>query len=426
MDKLKIIGGHPLYGQIRIGGAKNAALPLLAASLLTKEPTTLTNVPHVKDVATMISFLQLLGCDISMDGEVSDSSHLGDTVCIRPSSKISTEAPYDLVRKMRASILVLGPLLAHYGHAEISLPGGCAIGTRPINLHLQAMEALGAQIKLDAGYVKAMAPKGLTGNTYVFPMVSVTGTENLMMAACLAQGKTTIINAAREPEISDLGHMLIKMGAKIKGLGTETIIIEGSSHLKGTQHRVIPDRIETGTYAMAAAITGGEVDLVNTDITLLSAAISSLEEAGVRFEPHAQGVKVIGPSQLKPVDIQTTPYPGYPTDLQAQFMALMTLSKGSAVITERIFENRFMHVAELQRLGANIQVHGDTATVKGVDQLLGAEVMATDLRASVALVLAALAAKGETIINRIYHLDRGYEFIESKLSRCHANIKRIA
>jgi len=424
MDKLSIVGGVPLEGRLYIGGAKNAALPLLAASLLTTSPVILSNVPELADIQSMADLLVELGCVLTRSKSVAHATH-HDTYTLHAGDAIATTAPYDCVRKMRASILVLGPLLAHYGHAEISLPGGCAIGTRPIDLHLKAMEALGATIVLENGYVKASAPHGLSGGEYVFPIISVTGTMNLMMAASLARGKTVIYNAAREPEVEDLGQLLTKMGARLAGLGTDTITVEGVSRLGAATHSVMSDRIEAGTYIMAAAITGGDMEIIHADLSVLPATVTVLEQAGVRLETIAQGVRVRGPKRLKAVDVITAPFPGYATDLQAQIMALMCVAEGSSVITETIFENRFMHVAELNRLGAEIQVHGSTAMVKGVPRLKGAEVMATDLRASVALVLAGLVAEGETVIHRIYHLDRGYEHIEAKLRPCGAKIQRI-
>jgi len=425
MDKLSIVGGVPLEGRLYIGGAKNAALPLLAASLLTTSPVILSNVPELADIQSMADLLVELGCVLTRSKSVDHATHHDTYTLHAGGDAIATTAPYDCVRKMRASILVLGPLLAHYGHAEISLPGGCAIGTRPIDLHLKAMEALGATIVLENGYVKASAPHGLSGGEYVFPIISVTGTMNLMMAASLARGKTVIYNAAREPEVEDLGQLLTKMGARLAGLGTDTITVEGVSCLGGATHSVMSDRIEAGTYIMAAAITGGDMEIIHADLSVLPATVTVLEQAGVRLEAIAQGVRVRGPKRLKAVDVITAPFPGYATDLQAQIMALMCVAEGSSVITETIFENRFMHVAELNRLGAEIQVHGSTAMVKGVPRLKGAEVMATDLRASVALVLAGLVAEGETVIHRIYHLDRGYEHIEAKLRPCGAKIQRI-
>ncbi|PLX29211.1 MAG: UDP-N-acetylglucosamine 1-carboxyvinyltransferase [Alphaproteobacteria bacterium] len=425
MDKLQIIGGIPLHGQIEISGAKNAILPLLAAALLTKEKVTLTNVSHLADVATMIKLISAMGCTVSMEGGNSDGAQ-GKQFSISTPDTLSTLAPYEMVNKMRASVLVLGPLLTRFGHAEISLPGGCAIGTRPIDLHLKALKALGASIDIENGYVKATAPQGLKGAEFTFPIVSVTGTGNLLMAAALAEGTTRIINAALEPEITDLGNLLNAMGARITGHGTNTITIDGVTSLNGTTYRAMPDRIEAGTYAMAAAITKGSIEIINADFDHLPATVQAMKQAGVVFTPTEKGIRVVGPETILPVDISTQPYPGFATDLQAQFLALMCVAKGRSVIEEKIFENRFMHVAELKRLGAEIRLSNDQAIVTGVDHLTGADVMATDLRASVALVLAGLAAQGTTTIHRIYHLDRGYENIEQKLSQCGAQIKRIA
>jgi UDP-N-acetylglucosamine 1-carboxyvinyltransferase len=419
MDQLRIIGGVPLKGRIRISGAKNATLPLMAASLLTAEPLTLTNFPQLADVLSMQKLLQELGVEVVYN----QSNRIQLQAC----DLHSTTAPYDLVRKMRASILVLGPLVARKQHARISLPGGCAIGTRPVDLHLKGLEAMGAQITLDEGYVVAEAPRGLRGAEFCFPLVSVTGTENLLMAATLAKGTTCLRNAAREPEVTDLANCLVAMGAQIEGIGTDTLIIHGVDALQGTEHFILPDRIETGTYAIAAGITGGELELMDTSLFFMPTVVELLQRVGLIFEPLANGFRVKAPTsgRLEPQDVTTAPYPLFATDLQAQFMALMTIAAGSSIITETIFENRFMHVAELNRMGADITVKGNQALVRGVPSLKGAPVMATDLRASVSLVLAGLAAEGETIIHRVYHLDRGYEKIEDKLIPCGAIIERV-
>lgn len=422
MDRLRIRGGSPLNGEIAISGAKNAALPLMAASLLSDKGLTLQNVPKLADIASMIALLECLGAA----AEIVDGDGLGGrTVTLKAERISSIEAPYDIVRKMRASVLVLGPLVARAGEAKVSLPGGCAIGNRPVDLHLLALEEMGAEIELDGGYINARAPKGLKGARIAFPMVSVGATENAMMAATLADGETELLNAAREPEIGDLATCLTAMGAKIEGAGTDRIRITGSPTLDHATHSVIPDRIETGTFAMAAAIAGGEVELIGARIDSIAAAAASLEDAGVTFEETDRGFRVARSNgRLEGVDVMTEPYPGFPTDLQAQFMAAMTTAKGAAMVTETIFENRFMHVPELSRMGANINVHGASAMIRGVDRLKGAPVMATDLRASVSLVLAGLAAEGETIVNRIYHLDRGYDRVEAKLGACGADITR--
>lgn len=419
MDKIRIIGGTELNGDIRISGAKNAALKLMSAALLTGESLHFTNAPNaLRDINSQTDLLEHLGCTVEREG---------DAMAINAGNITTYTAPYDLVRKMRTSILVLGPLLARFGEAKVSLPGGCAIGTRPVDLHIKGLEEMGATIKLEEGYINATAPKGgLQGAKILFPKVSVGATENLMMAATLAKGTTTLANAAREPEIVDLGECLIKMGAKITGLGTETITIEGVAQLSGCQHEILPDRIETGTYIIGVGMTGGTVRLQNARIEHLSAVLGSLQETGMDIEQVGKDVIVSRNGlRLKGVDIMTEPYPGFPTDLQAQFMAMLTLAEGAGMVTETIFENRFMHVPELARMGADITVHGNSALVRGVDKLKGAEVMATDLRASVALVLAGLVAEGETIVNRIYHLERGYENIASKLSACGAQIKRF-
>jgi len=426
MDRIRIIGGTPLQGEIAIGGAKNAALILMAASLLTDETLSLSNVPHLADIATMANLLAEFGVEIGMNGGAADGGHQGRVFDLKATDIGDTTAPYDLVRKMRASVLVLGPLLAREGHARVSLPGGCAIGTRPVDLHLRALEQMGAEIELTEGYIDARAEGGLTGAHIVFPMVTVGGTENLLMAASLAKGTTVLANAAREPEVGDLAHCLVAMGAKIEGIGTDTLTIQGVERLHGASHRVLPDRIETGTYAAAAAITGGTLVLKGTRIELIDSVVDILAKAGVETTETDEGMRVCranGP--LHGVDLMTEPFPGFPTDMQAQFMALMAVSDGASMITETIFENRFMHVPELTRMGADINVHGASAIVRGVPKLSGAPVMATDLRASVSLVLAGLAAEGETMVNRVYHLDRGYEQLEQKLAACGADIERV-
>ncbi len=419
-ESIRIVGGNPLQGVIQIRGAKNAALPLMTAALLTDETLTLTNVPHLTDIQTMAELLEQHGVHIN---------HTAGSYAyeLKAQTIINTTASYDLVCKMRASILVLGPLVARCGQARVSLPGGCAIGTRPVDIHLSGLKQLGAQIELSEGYINASAPKGLTGAKITMPLVSVTATENLMMAGTLAKGETHLINAAREPEVVDLANCLIAMGAKITGAGTDTIIIEGVSRLHKATYAVLPDRIETGTYAMAAVITGGDLELTHTSLALIPSIASTLQQAGIIIQetPNGMRVKSSGSSILG-VDVMTEPYPGFATDLQAQIMAVMTICRGASMITETIFENRFMHVQELCRMGANITVHHSSALVRGVPYLSGAQVMATDLRASVCLVLAGLAAKGETTISRIYHLDRGYENLEEKFRNCGANIERIA
>jgi UDP-N-acetylglucosamine 1-carboxyvinyltransferase len=423
MDKICIRGGVPLEGVIPIGGAKNAALPLMAASLLTQETLTLRNVPGLADIATMANLLVQHGVAVNSGGEGADPGH---AIELSAGHITSSTAPYDLVRRMRASVLVLGPLVARCGHARVSLPGGCAIGTRPVDLHIKGLQRLGAEVELSGGYIDAHAPKGLRGAEIAFPAVSVGATENLLMAAVLAEGETLLINAAREPEITDLADCLVAMGARIDGIGSDRLRIVGVPRLHGTTHSIIPDRIETGTYIMAAAVTDGEVKLTGTRLDLVAAITRILEGAGVEVSETADGLAVRRRGErLEGVDIMTEPYPGFPTDLQAQVMALMTIASGAAMITETIFENRFMHVPELARMGANINVHGASALVRGVPRLMGAPVMATDLRASVSLVVAGLAAAGETVINRVYHLDRGYERLEEKLARCNARIERL-
>ena len=426
MDRIRIRGGAPINGEIVISGAKNAALPLMAASLLSEGTLTLSNLPHLVDIATLANLLVQHGVEIRMNGAAEGGGHTGRVLELTAGEIGSTRAPYELVRKMRASVLVLGPLLARAGKAEVSLPGGCAIGTRPVDLHLQALSQLGAEIELREGYIHAAAPHGLHGAEVTFPMVSVGATENLLMAATLARGETRLVNAAREPEVTDLGDCLIKMGARIEGLGSDTLIVQGVERLRGAAHSVIPDRIETGTYAIAAAITGGEVDLIGGRSDHLRAAVEALGRAGVAITETNRGLNVKrADGRIQGVDVMTEPFPGFPTDLQAQMMALMSTAEGASMITETIFENRFMHVPELSRMGANINVHGASAMVRGRAGLTGAEVMATDLRASVSLVLAGLAAEGETLVNRVYHLDRGYEQVEAKLAACGARIERI-
>ncbi len=418
MDRIRIRGGRRLKGAIPIGGAKNAALPLLVSALLTDEPLTLRNLPNLVDISTMLSLLEQLGASVERTPDGAARLH------VRAVS--GALAPYDIVRKMRASVLVLGPLLAREGHAEVSLPGGCAIGTRPVDLHIMALEKMGAEIELDGGYIRARAPKGLVGATVRFPTVSVGATENALMAAALAKGESVLQNCAREPEIADLAQCLVAMGAKIDGVGRGTMRIEGVPKLHGADYAVMPDRIEQGTYAMAAAITGGDVELLGGRMELLAAALPALQEAGVELLQTPGGFRVRRPSGLGSVDVQTQPYPGFATDLQAQMMALMTVAEGAATLNETIFENRFMHVPELLRMGADIKIKGPVAVVRGVEKLNGAQVMATDLRASVSLVIAGLAAEGETVVSRVYHLDRGYESLEAKLKACGADVERIA
>jgi UDP-N-acetylglucosamine 1-carboxyvinyltransferase len=423
MDKICIKGGVPLEGVIPIGGAKNAALPLMAASLLTSETLTLKNVPVLADIATMAKLLVQHGVAVMRGEGDADSGHVLE---FSAGHIISSTAPYDLVRKMRASVLVLGPLVARCGRARVSLPGGCAIGTRPVDLHIKGLQRLGAEVELREGYIDARAPNGLRGAEIAFPAVSVGATENLLMAASLAEGETLLINAALEPEITDLAECLVAMGARIDGIGTDRLSILGVPRLHGATHSIIPDRIETGTYIMAAAATNGEVTLTGTRLDLVAAVARILEGAGVEVSATADGLRVRRQvERLEGVDVMTEPYPGFPTDLQAQTMALMTIANGASMITETIFENRFMHVPELARMGANINVHGASALVRGVPRLMGAPVMATDLRASVSLVVAGLAAAGETVINRVYHLDRGYERLEEKLAGCNARIQRL-
>ena len=428
MDRIRIVGGGELNGTIPISGAKNAALPLMIAALLTEDTLTLDNVPHLADVEQLIRILGNHGVDYSVNGRrEAQNTGYSRTINFTAKNIVDTTAPYDLVSKMRASFWVVGPLLARMGEARVSLPGGCAIGTRPVDLFIAGLQALGAGIDVDNGYVLAKAPRGLVGNRYVFPKVSVGATHVLMMAASLARGETVIENAAREPEIVNLAECLNAMGARITGAGTATITIDGVDRLSGARVAVIPDRIETGTYAMAVAMTGGDVVLEGARPDLLQAALDVVARTGARIVPTNSGIRVTrNGSGIMPVDVSTEPFPGFPTDLQAQFMGLMTMARGKSRITETIFENRFMHVQELARLGAHITLSGQTAIVEGVSKLKGAPVMATDLRASVSLVIAGLVAEGETVVNRVYHLDRGFERLEEKLSGCGARIERIS
>jgi UDP-N-acetylglucosamine 1-carboxyvinyltransferase len=417
MDKLLINGGVTLNGEIRISGAKNAALPIIVSTLLADEPVTIGNIPHLHDITTTMELLGRMGVSITMNEMMSvevDASTISQLV-----------APYELVKTMRASILVLGPLLAHFGSAEVSLPGGCAIGSRPVNLHIHGLEAMGADISVENGYIKARA-KRLKGAKLVMDMVTVTGTENLMMAATLAEGTTIIENAAREPEVTDLANCLKSMGAQIEGVGTDTITIHGVERLHGTHYNVLPDRIETGTFLVAAAVTGGKVKLKDTDPTILDSVLAKLQESGATIETGEDWISLdMHGKRPKAVDISTAPYPAFPTDMQAQFSILNAVAEGHAVITETVFENRFMHILELQRMGADITLKGNTAFCNGVEKLTGAPVMATDLRASASLVLAGLVAEGQTVVERIYHIDRGYECIEEKLQQLGARIRRV-
>ncbi len=418
MDRIRIRGGKPLSGDIVIGGAKNAALPLMAAALLTDRRLVLGNVPRLADIQTMALLLAQHGLAVEPVGNDGRTLSIGGTIT-------STEAPYDIVRKMRASFLVLGPLLARTGEAQVSLPGGCSIGARPIDLHLKGLEQMGATFRLDGGYIDATVNGRLHGATIVLPFVSVGATENLLMAAVLADGRTVLANAAREPEVGDLARCLNAMGARIEGIDSERLTIEGVERLHGAEHTIISDRIETGTYACAAAITRGRVALKGTRYDLLEAVFNAMRQAGVSVKPTDSGVMVAAKNGITGVDVVTEPFPGFPTDMQAQWMALMATASGASMITETIFENRFMHVPELIRFGADVNVHGGSAIVRGKKQLSGAPVMATDLRASSSLVLAGLAATGETIVNRVYHLDRGYERLEEKLAACGARIERV-
>ena len=416
MDRIRIRGGKPLHGDITIGGAKNAALPLMAAGMLTDERLVLERVPRLADIVTMSALVAQHGCEVRAEGR---TLTIGGAIT-------NIEAPYDIVRKMRASFLVLGPLLARMRRARVSLPGGCGIGTRPVDLHLKGLEQMGAKIVLDGGYVNATAPGGLHGAHIILPFASVGATEDLLMAATLADGQTILANAAREPEIADLAACLIAMGANIQGAGTDRLVIEGVKSLHGATHPIVADRIETGTYLCAVAITGGEVRLHGANLAHLGALAHALTEAGAEITETDGTVLVRRVDGLRGIDAMTEPYPGFPTDMQAQFMAVMAVAEGAAMVTETIFENRFMHVPELNRMGARINVHGSSAIIRGVSSLSGAPVMATDLRASVSLVLAGLAARGETMVNRVYHLDRGYEDLEAKLAGCGATIERIA
>lgn len=419
MDRLVIVGGRRLVGEVAISGAKNAALPLMCAALLTREPLTLTNVPALNDIRTMLKLLEQMGVRVAREG---------DTVTLDAGALHNPVAPYELVKTMRAAILVLGPLVARHGEARVSLPGGCAIGARPVEQHIKGLAAMGAQVSVDHGYIQASATR-LKGARIFTDMVTVTGTENLMMAACLAEGETVIENAAREPEVVDLAQCLNAMGARISGAGTDVIRIHGVERLHGASHRIMPDRIETGTYLAAAAITGGEVRLTGTSAGYLDAVIDKLMDAGCEIvsekSPSHEAISLRAPRRLKAVSIRTAPYPAFPTDMQAQFMALNTVAEGTAVIRETIFENRFMHAVELIRLGADIRIDGNTAVVTGVEKLTGATVMATDLRASASLVIAGLVAEGETVVDRIYHLDRGYERLEAKLAALGAEVRRV-
>ena len=419
MDKLVIQGGQPLKGEVRISGAKNAALPILCAALLTSEPLSLTNVPDLNDIQTMLRLLEQMGVKVAQSG---------DTVTLDASGLNNPTAPYEMVKTMRAAVLVLGPLVARCGEAHVSLPGGCAIGARPVDQHIKGLQSMGAEVKVEHGYVNAKVGR-LKGARLFTDMVTVTGTENLMMAACLADGETVIENAAREPEVVDLAQCLSAMGARISGAGTDVIRIQGVERLHGATHRIMPDRIETGTYLCAAAITGGEIRLTGTSMGYLDSVVDKLMDAGCEISgeksPQFEAITLRAPKKLTAVSIRTAPYPAFPTDMQAQFMTINTVAAGTAVIRETIFENRFMHAVELQRLGADIQIDGNTAFVRGVAQLEGATVMATDLRASAGLVLAGLVAEGETTIERIYHLDRGYEHLEQKLSQLGAIVRRV-
>ena len=424
MDRILIRGGKRLSGKIAISGAKNAALTLMPCALLTDEPLTLRNLPRLADVDSFGHLLNELGASTAIEG--TRPNDFGRVLTVRAGKLTSTVAPYDIVRKMRASILVLGPLLGRAGEATVSLPGGCAIGNRPIDLHLKALEAMGAEIEITAGYVKASAPGGrLPGGRFRFPVVSVGATENALMAAVTARGTTVLENAAREPEIVDLCNLLVAMGASIGGIGTETLEIEGRDRLHGATYAVMPDRIEEGSYACAAAITGGDLELVGASAGDMRATLDALIEAGVTVEEGRDSIRVAAPNGIKPLTLSTAPFPGFATDMQAQFMAMLCMADGASVLTETIFENRYMHVPELGRMGAHIDVRGRTAVVHGPSKLIGAQVMATDLRASMSLILAGLAAEGETQVNRIYHLDRGYERLEEKLQGVGADIERV-
>ncbi|MCH2221279.1 MAG: UDP-N-acetylglucosamine 1-carboxyvinyltransferase [Dechloromonas sp.] len=416
MDKLLIEGGKVLSGEVAMSGAKNAALPILCASLLTAEPVHFTNVPHLNDISTLLRLLGDMGVGVTMDGV--------DGLVLNGSGLNNPVASYEMVKTMRASILVLGPLVARGGEARVSLPGGCAIGARPVDQHIKGLQAMGAEVKVEQGYVHAKATR-LKGARICTDMVTVTGTENLMMAACLAEGETIIENAAREPEVVDLANCLISMGARISGAGTDVIRIQGVDKLHGATHAIMPDRIETGTYLCAAAVTGGDIRLLKTSAAYLDTVVDKLMDAGCDITVERDAIRLVAPKRLKAVSLRTAPYPAFPTDMQAQFMAINCVADGVATIRETIFENRFMHVNELMRLGANIQIEGSNAIVRGVERLEGATVMATDLRASASLVIAALVADGETLIDRIYHLDRGYERIEEKLAKLGSSVKRV-
>ncbi len=417
MDKLVITGPCELSGKVRVSGAKNAALPILMGCLLADSKVTLSNIPHLKDITTTIQLLAFMGVDVLFDEKLNielDSSNL-----------TTKEAPYELVKTMRASILVLGPLLARYGEAKVSLPGGCAIGSRPINIHIKGLQQMGAEIKIEQGYIIAQVNGRLQGADITMDMVTVTGTENLLMAAVLAEGQTILRNSAREPEVTDLAMFLVKMGANISGIGTGTLVVDGVKYLHGTEYRVIPDRIEAGTYLAAAALTGNKITVTHANAEHLTAVLKKFEEAGAKIEVDGSNITLdMEGRELKPVDIRTDPYPLFPTDMQAQFVVMNALAKGTSKVEETIFENRFMHVYELIRMGADITVEGNTAYIKGVDKLVGAPVMATDLRASASLIIAALVAEGETVISRIYHIDRGYELIEEKFHKIGAHIFR--
>ena len=425
MDRIRITGGVPLAGRIRIGGAKNAALKLMAAALLSEGTLRLSNVPHLADVSTLLRLLARLGVEVTMNGDADDEGHVGRVLSLNAAGVHDTLAPYDLVRKMRASVLVLGPLLARRGKARVSLPGGCAIGPRPVDLHLQALADLGAEIELVDGYINASAPGGLRGGEIRFPKVSVGATENALMAATLARGGSVIENAAREPEVAELARCLVAMGARIEGIGSDRLEIEGTDALSGADWRIMPDRIERGTFAAAAAITGGSLELVGARLELMRAVVEALQRIGVEISETEAGLSVVAGGGLAGLDITTQPYPGFPTDMQAQMMALLSVAEGASMISETIFENRFMHVPELCRMGADIVVSGGSAMIRGVSRLKGAPTMATDLRASVSLVLAGLAADGETVVSRVYHLDRGYERLVEKLAGCGALIERL-
>jgi UDP-N-acetylglucosamine 1-carboxyvinyltransferase len=421
MDQIRIRGGNALNGRIAIGGAKNAALPLMVASLLTADTLVLSRAPRLADIRTLTELLRQHGVEIDMY-----AAGAGHEMSLRTPAITSTTAPYDIVRKMRASALVLGPLVARCGQARVSLPGGCAIGTRPVDLHIRGLQQMGAAIELESGYIEAKAPKGLRGAEIVFPFVSVGATENLMMAACLAKGETRLVNAAREPEVADLAHCLVAMGAEIDGIGSDTVIIQGRDSLHGARHEIIADRIEAGSFAIAAGMAGGCLELDGIELGLIGIAAETLRAAGLTLESIPKGIRVTAErGGIIGTDVMTEPFPGFPTDLQAQMMALLSVANGASMVTETIFENRFMHVPELVRMGANINLHQASAMIRGVPHLTGAPVMATDLRASMCLVLAGLAAQGETVISRVYHLDRGYERLEEKLAGCGADIERV-